>query len=60
MTNQQIAYNGITGFVASTLSVITTFQEQLEWWVRITGGMLGLLIAAATLYRLIVPKHPKQ
>lgn len=53
MTTQQLLFNGATGTAFSALSVITTFQEQLEWWVRISGGMLGLTIAAITLVRLL-------
>ena len=58
MTTQQIITNGATGTTFSALSIITTFQEQLEWWVRISGGMLGLAIAAITLVRLVC-KHSK-
>ena len=45
--------NGIAGMTASLGAVITTFQTQLEWWVRMTGGLLGLAIACITLYNLI-------
>lgn len=58
MTIQQTCYNGIAGLLASTASVITTFQQQLEWWVRISGGMIGLLIALVTLVRLLRDKKP--
>jgi hypothetical protein len=56
MTTQQIIGNGTTGITASVFSIITTFQEQLEWWIRISGATVGLIIAAVTLYRLIT--HP--
>jgi hypothetical protein len=45
--------NGIAGMTASFGAVITTFQTQLEWWVRMTGGLFGLAIAGITLYNLI-------
>ena len=45
--------NGIAGMTASLGAVITTFQTQLEWWVRMTGGLLGLAIGCITLYNLI-------
>jgi len=48
--------NGILGMCASFLGFISTFQQQLEWWVRMTGGVLGIIIAAITLYNLIKPK----
>jgi hypothetical protein len=45
--------NGIAGTVASFGAVITTFQTQLEWWVRMSGGLLGLAIGCITLYNLL-------
>ena len=48
--------NGIIGMFASMLGFISTFQVQLEWWVRMTGGVLGIIIAAITLYNLVKPK----
>lgn len=49
--------NGLSGMAASTLAVLTTFQEQLEWWIRFTGGVLGIVIALITLYNLIANKR---
>ncbi len=45
--------NGITGIVASAGTVLTTFQTQLEWWVRMAGSLVGLLIAIISLYNLL-------
>jgi len=42
--------NGAVGTVASLLGVISTFQEQLEYGVRITGGLIGIAIGLVTLY----------
>jgi hypothetical protein len=56
MTNSHTAHtliNGITGMAASFGGLITTFQTQLEWWVRISGGILGVIIALITLANLI-------
>jgi len=52
-SNTHTLVNGIAGMVGSFMAVLTTFQEQLEWWIRITGGLLGLLIGAITLFNLI-------
>jgi len=49
-------FNGITGILASAGSVLTTFQTQLEWWVRMAGSCVGLLIALISLYNLLKPK----
>ena len=48
--------NGITGILASAGTVLTTFQTQLEWWVRMAGSFVGLLIALISLYNLLKPK----
>jgi uncharacterized membrane protein YccC len=48
--------NGAVGTVASLLGVISTFQEQLEYGVRITGGIIGILVGLITLYNFIRKK----
>jgi len=48
--------NGCLGMIASLLGVITTFQDELEWWVRMTGGIMGIIIAGITLWNLLKPK----
>jgi len=50
--------NGLLGVVASFLGVLSTFQEQLEWWIRATGGLMGICVAAITLWNLLKPKKP--
>ncbi len=50
---KQIIGNGTVGTISSFLGVLTTFQEQLEHWVRICGGVLGIIIGLITLYRLL-------
>lgn len=50
--------NGIVGTCASFLGFLSTFQVQLEWWVRMTGGTLGVAIGVITLYNLLKPKKP--
>ena len=45
--------NGLIGMAASGVAVLTTFQQELEWWIRITGGMLGILIAVITLLNFL-------
>jgi heme A synthase len=48
--------NGIAGVSASLGAVLTTFQEQLEWGVRVTGGFLGIIVAGITIYNLLKNK----
>jgi len=54
MTINQTITNGLAGVASSSLAVISTFQVELDWWVRITGGFLGCAVAAITLCRLIL------
>jgi hypothetical protein len=42
--------NGAVGTIASLLGVISTFQEQLEYGVRITGGLIGIAVGLITFY----------
>jgi hypothetical protein len=51
--------NGSIGIIASAFSVITTFQTQLEWWARMTGSILGILVAVITLFNLLSGKRVK-
>ena len=48
--------NGILGMAASFLAVITSFQEQLEYSVRMTGALIGCVVGAITLYNLLNKK----
>lgn len=48
-----ILSNCITGIAGSSFAVISTMQEQIEWGIRTTGALLGLLVAAVSLYRLL-------
>ena len=55
-THTYTAFNGLVGMASSCFAVISTFQEQLEWWIRISGASLGLLIGTITLYNLLKEK----
>jgi xanthine/uracil permease len=49
-------FNGLLGMSASVLAVITSFQEQLEYSVRMTGALIGCVVGAITLYNLLNKK----
>jgi len=51
--------NGFIGMVASALGVISTFQEQLEYAVRMSGAVVGLIIGLITLWNLIKGKSKR-
>ena len=56
-TCTQLIANGLAGVGGSCLAVVSTFQEQLEWWVRISGGFLGIVVALITIWRLLFSKN---
>ena len=45
--------HGVAGTVAPALGVITSFQEQLEWGLRMTSLTVGLVVGLLSLFRLI-------
>ena len=45
--------NGFTGIAASSLALITSFQEQLDWWVRFSGSVILLAISIISLYNMV-------
>jgi len=52
--------NGAVGMAGSLFAVLTTFQEQLEWWIRVTGGLLGIIIALITLLNFVLKWFKKK
>ena len=44
--------HGIAGTVAPALGVITSFQEQLEWGLRMTSLTIGLVVGLLSLWNL--------
>jgi hypothetical protein len=45
--------HGVAGTVAPALGVITSFQEQLEWGLRMTSLTIGVLVGLLSLFRLL-------
>jgi hypothetical protein len=44
---------GIVGIMGSYLCVISTFQEQLDYFIRTSASFVGLITAIIILYRLV-------
>lgn len=44
---------GFIGTASPIIGVITSFQEQLEFYLRIAGLVLGLAVAAATFASIV-------
>jgi len=45
--------HGVAGTVAPALGVITSFQEQLEWGLRMTSLTIGIIVGLLSLFRLL-------
>ena len=45
--------HGIVGSVAPTLGLITSMQEQMEWGLRITSLVIGIIVGLLSLLKLI-------
>lgn len=54
MANQlYIIKNGLAGISGSALSVVMTFVESADLWLRLVGSMLGIVVAGLTICNLI-------
>lgn len=45
--------HGVAGTVAPALGVITSFQEQLEWGLRMTSLTIGVIVGLLSLLKLL-------
>ena len=45
--------HGIAGTVAPALGVVTSFQEQLEWSLRMTSLTIGIVVGLLSLFKLL-------
>ena len=45
--------HGVAGTVAPALGVITSFQEQLEWGLRMTSLTIGIIVGLLSLLKLL-------
>lgn len=51
--DQHTGVNAVVGVSASIIAVITSFQQEIEWWVRIATSFVGLMIAILSLILMI-------
>lgn len=45
--------DSFTGIVATSLGLITSFQEELEFHLRVTSLIIGIAVGLFSLYRII-------
>lgn len=48
-----VAVKGIVGTVSPFLGVLTSFQEQIEWHLRVASLVVGLLVGLLSLVSII-------
>jgi dipeptide/tripeptide permease len=51
--DHSLYYNALIGMTASMIAVITSFQQEIEWWLRISTSVVGLLIGVLSLITMI-------
>ena len=45
--------DSLVGMAAPTLGLITSMQEQFEYWLRVGSLIVGITVGLASLYRLL-------
>lgn len=50
--NKDLFHNTI-GTLTPLVAVVTSFQEDIEFWLRISGLVVGLVVGLASLWRII-------
>ena len=45
--------DSLVGMAAPTLGLITSMQEQFEYWLRVGSLVVGIAVGLASLYRLL-------
>jgi len=49
--NNRYLYNGVIGTITPILGLITSFQEQLEWGMRIFSLGIGIVVGIVSLVK---------
>ena len=45
--------DSLVGMAAPTLGLITSMQEQFEYWLRVGSLLVGIAVGLVSLYRVI-------
>ena len=46
-------FDSLIGMAAPVMGLITSMQEQFEYWLRVSSLVVGIAVGIASLYRLI-------
>ena len=52
MINTKI-FDSLIGMAAPVLGLVTSMQEQFEYWLRVGSLVVGIAVGVASLYRLL-------
>tara|TARA_B100000963_G_scaffold357431_1_gene379622 strand:- start:2034 stop:2198 length:165 start_codon:yes stop_codon:yes gene_type:complete len=52
MINTRI-FDSLIGMAAPVIGLVTSMQEQFEYWLRVGSLVVGIAVGIASLYRLI-------
>ncbi len=44
---------GFTGVVAPMIAIVTSFQTELEWWLRVAALLSGIFVSVLSIVSLI-------
>jgi len=55
MMNPKIM-DSLVGMAAPALGLITSMQEQFEYWLRVASLIIGIAVGVAALYRILKRK----
>jgi|TARA_Y100000996_G_scaffold415319_1_gene409362 hypothetical protein len=53
MINYSKVVDSLVGMTAPMLGLITSMQEQFEYWLRVGSLIVGIAVGIASLYRLV-------
>ena len=52
MINTRI-FDSLIGMAAPVIGLVTSMQEQFEYWLRVGSLVVGIAVGLASLYRII-------
>ncbi len=53
MINYSKVVDSLVGMAAPVIGLITSMQEQFEYWLRVGSLIVGIAVGLASLYRIL-------
>jgi hypothetical protein len=57
MSHQEAVSKAVGAIGLNTLALITSFQEQVEWWLRIASLVVAVVYTSVLTIRALTRKH---